>query len=207
MKDIVHDAPNVRYSDNPIDTFMQLVSSSDDDEMIIFFSSPFNKLNLTTLPKIDFSNDFICLEDLQSTGLSIRLMPSEEFFEDKILEDFSLKEAERWVTKYEQFSCKNDNFITSGRVMKMLYKWYTVKIQAVSTETKIMDERNPYIKRIWTQEYNNIKKAYNYTNIAFSINLPDSSIPVIDTDGSLTKAEFQIFFFLIGLNKSANQRC
>ena len=193
LKDIVHDAPNVRYSDNPIDTFMQLVSSSDDDERIIFFSSPFNKLNLTTLPKIDISNDFICLEGLQSTGVAIKLIPSEEFFQDKILEDFSIEEAERWVTKYEQFSCKNDNFITSGRVMKDLYKWYTVKSQAVSTETKIMDERNPHVKKAWTQEYYNIKKSYNYTNIAFSMNLPDPSIPVIDTDGSFTKAGFQIF--------------
>ena len=190
LKDIVHDAPNVRYSDNPIDTFMQLVSSSDDDERIIFFSSPFNKLNLTTLPKIDISNDFICLEDLQSTGVAIKLIPSEEFFQDKILEDFSIEEAERWVTKYEQFSCKNDNFITSGRVMKDLYKWYTVKSQAVSTETKIMDERNPHVKKAWTQEYYNIKKSYNYTNIAFSMNLQEQSIPVIDTDGSFTKADF-----------------
>ena len=198
-KDIVHDAPNVRYSDSPIDTFMQLASSSDDDEMIIFFSSPFNKLNLTTLPKIDFSNDFICLEDLQSAGISIKLIPSEEYFSDKILEGFSLKEAEKWVTEYEQFSCKNDNFITSGRVMKQFYKWYTVKKQAVSTETKIMDERNPHVKKTWTQEYNNLKTAYNYTNMAFSMNLPDQSIPFVATNGSFTKARFQKFLRLFGL--------
>ena len=189
-QDIVHDAPNVRYSDSPIDTFMQLASLSDDDETIIFFSSPFNKLNFTTLPKIDSSNDFICLEDLQSARISIKLTPSTEYFTDKILEDFSPNDAENWVTKYEQFSCKNDNFITSGRVMKQLYKWYTVKKQAVSTETKIMDERNPHVKKTWTDEYNNMKKYYNYTNIAFSMNLQEQSIPVIDTDGSFTKADF-----------------
>ena len=190
FQDIVHDAPNVRYSDSPIDTFMQLASLSDDDETIIFFSSPFNKLNLTTLPEIKFSNDFICLEDLQSAGISIKLTPGEEYFKDKILEDFSLKEAENWVTKYEQFSCKNDNFITSGRVMKELYKWYTVKKQAVTTETKMMDERNPHVKKTWTDEYNNMKKYYNYTNIAFSMNLQEQNIPFIDTDGSFTKADF-----------------
>jgi len=186
-QDIVHDVENVRYSDSPIDTFMQLASFSDDDETIIFFSSPFNKLNLTTLPKIDSSNNFICLEDLQTSEISIKLTPGEEYLKDKILENFSPKEAENWVTIYEQFSCKNDNFITSGRVMKQLYKWYTVKTQAVSTVTKIMDERNPHVKKTWTEEYNNMKKSYIYTNQAYTTKLEEQLIPTIDTGGSFTK--------------------